>query len=245
LEKDCSRLITEPCVVMENGKPIIIYDMFQDAMARLAYAVKTTKYQTSDRVNGLKTTSRIFGFRPRTAIRNDYCSATSFASQQPEQHAIICEFGQKIAWQYQRRFPEEYQKQLETVQGKIRKEWIIPETPFTSGIVNKNNPLNYHYDAGNFDGVKSCMIVLKKGIQGGHLCVPAYDLRFDLKNGAVLMFDGQSILHGVSKITKADDFSYRYSIVYYSLKNMCNCGSPQEELARIRKMRLERELKKI
>ena len=42
----------------------------------------------------------------------------------------------------------------------VRPEWRIPGTIFTSGIINKNNPLRYHRDAGNFPRLWSCMYAI-------------------------------------------------------------------------------------
>jgi hypothetical protein len=81
------------------------------------------------------------------------------------------------------------------------------------------------------------MIVFKGGIQGGHLSVPEYGLRFKLPNNSLFMFDGQGLLHGVTPIKMESPASYRYSIVYYTLKRMWQCLEVNEELIRIRKKR--------
>lgn len=88
------------------------------------------------------------------------------------------------------------------------------------------------------------MLVFKRDIVGGHLSCPEYGLGFKLKNNSLLMFDGQSILHGVTPIQKKSASAYRYSIVYYSLQQMWKCMSVDEELARIRNKKTEREIKR-
>ena len=55
------------------------------------------------------------------------------------------------------------------------------------------------------------------------------------------MFDGQGIMHGVTPITYESPLSYRYSIVYYSLKQMWKCLTIDEELVRIRNKKTQRE----
>jgi len=115
------------------------------------------------------------------------------------------------------------------------------ESIFTSGIVNENNPLKYHFDTGNFKDVFSCMVVFKNGVENGFLSLPEYDVGFQLPNNSIFLFDGQGILHGVTPITRQTPESYRYSVVYYSLKRMWQCLEIDEELARIRKKKTSRE----
>jgi hypothetical protein len=55
------------------------------------------------------------------------------------------------------------------------------------------------------------------------------------------MFDGQSVLHGVTPITKTNPDAVRYSIVYYSLQQIWNCLPLSEEVARIRNLKTKRE----
>ncbi len=55
------------------------------------------------------------------------------------------------------------------------------------------------------------------------------------------MFDGQSILHGVTPINKVSPKGYRFSIVYYTLKRMWQCLEVDEELVRVRQKKTERE----
>ena len=127
---------------------------------------------------------------------------------------------------------------------KIPHEYRLHGTAFTSGIVNENNPLKYHYDAGNFRGVWSGMIVFKSGIEGGHLALPEFGLGVELCDRSLFLFDGQGILHGVTPIVRTRPDAKRYSIVYYSLQNMWSCRPLGEELDRIRQKRTEREAKR-
>ena len=113
---------------------------------------------------------------------------------------------------------------------------------FTSGIVNHNNPLKYHFDSGNYNGVWSAMFAFKRDIEGGHLACPEIDVAFKCSNFSLVMFDGQSILHGVTPIKKMKPDAVRYTVVYYSLKAMWSCDSPSDELERMRSKRQEIEL---
>ena len=89
------------------------------------------------------------------------------------------------------------------------------------------------------------MAVFKHDVEGGYLCLPEYRVAVECKNNSLFIFDGQSILHGVTPIRRLTTEGYRYSIVYYTLQQMANCLPPEEELNRIRKNKTERELKRL
>jgi hypothetical protein len=85
------------------------------------------------------------------------------------------------------------------------------------------------------------MVASQRGMKGGHLVVPKYGIAFGFSKPALIMFDGQSLLHGVLPMEKQTKNAYRYSVVYYALQQMCHCLSPAEELARIRTIKTDRE----
>lgn len=236
--------INEDTLITENGKPIILYKVLDVDTKNLKWAVNTIEYNESTRTSGLKTRSAIFGYSPRIAIRNNFCSATAMARNYAKQHKIICDFGQKLISMYQEHFPNVYEEHIEKVKENVKPEWVIKDTPFTSGIVNQNNALNYHLDAGNFKDVLSNMIVFKKGIRGGKLICPEYNLKFAVDDNSLMIFDGQSILHGVSEIKKMSPNAMRYSIVYYSLEQMWQCLDVEEEIERVREIQTKREEKR-
>lgn len=246
-EADCPNLIDYDCLITVDGKPKILYCKINADTAHLRWAVKTIEYQETLRTNGLKTRSAIFGFSPRVTMRKDFCSATAMARNFPKQHHVICGFAKELTKLYEQYFPETLQRHYDIATGRVKSEWTLPDTPFTSGIVNKNNPLKYHHDAGNFKNVLSNMIVLKRGVQGGRLACPEFDVKFECDDNHVVIFDGAQILHGVTPIIKpeGDENCYRYSVVYYSLEQMWNCDHVNEEVKRIRKVKKEREFKRI
>lgn len=242
LESDYDTLIKEPCMLVENGEIKVIYDHFGEDTSGVVKVLNSIKYHVGKRVRGLKSTSRIFGFKPRQQMRQDFCSSTSLSMEFPAEHQAICDLALKLEGYYKKYNPEGYQKHLDMTQSKVKNDWKINnKSLFTSGIINKNNPLKYHFDAGNFVDVYSMMIVFKGGVSGGYLSLPEYGLAFELPNNSIFMFDGQGILHGVTPIKKNHPNSYRYSIVYYTLKAMWKCLEVSEELVRIRKAKTERE----
>ena len=245
LESDYDILITEPTILIDedDGEIKFIYDYLGMDTSKVVQALNSIKYPITKRVDGLKTQSRVFGFKPRVTMRADFCSSTSLAIQHPKEHQTICDLALDIEKQYEKYHPEGYEKHSKETEGKIKEGWRINgKSVFTSGIINKNNPLKYHFDTGNFLNVYSCMVVFKGGVSGGFISLPEYRAGVELRDNSLFMFDGQSILHGVTPIKKHNPNSYRYSIVYYSLRQMWKCLTIDEEVIRIRQRKTKREL---
>lgn len=244
-EDDYSHLITHSTILRdtESGRISIVYLRLEDDCSEITDVLKRIQYEKDFRTSGVATESRIFGYSPRITIRHDFCKSTALAREDVTAHDLVSSYAKKVATYYQEFNPDlyEYHKQQT---AKVLPEWTLDESVFTSGIINKNNPLAYHFDTGNFKDVWSNMLVFRGDTQGGHLAVPEYDLGFDVCNNSLLMFDGQNLLHGVTPIRKTSPIGYRYSVVFYSLQRMWSCLPPGEEMARIRKKRTEREEKR-
>lgn len=245
-ETDYEQLINDDVIAIdaETKEIIFVHTRLNLDPTLVLQALDRIKYEQNTRTHGLKTTSRIFGYNPRNKIRKDFCSSTSLASESPREHAEVVKYGVKIAELYSQYTPEAYEKHQTLLKAKVLDEWAIKDTPFTSGIINKNNPLKYHFDSGNFKNVYSCMVVFKKDIRGGYLSMPEYGVAVSLPHNSLFMFEGQSVLHGVTPITKISDDAVRYSIVYYSLQQIWNCLPLSDEIARIRNIKTEREIRR-
>lgn len=246
LESDFSEIVREFTQFFDKdtGELVAVYDFLPPEARELPNALRTVDYPETERTGGLKTTSRIFGYMPRIALRSDFCRMAGLAKDSPQANALLLKWGQEAEKIYQRYAPERYAKHAELT-AKVLGEYRMNGTVFTSGIVNKNNPLKYHFDSGNFDGVFSCMLGFKNNIAGGYLAFPEYGLAFEIGNFSVSLFDGQSIIHGVTPITRLSEDATRFTVVFYSLRQMWNCKPMTEELARIRKVKTEREIKRL
>lgn len=180
------------------------------------------------------------GFLPRVPIRRDFCTATGLAYEHTGPHAEVCAYAQAATEHYRKWNPELYASHS-AVAEEVDAGWRIEGTPFTSGIVNKNSALPYHFDSGNFKDVWSAMLVFKRNVGGGHLCVPALRVAFDCPHNSLFGFDGQGLLHGVTPIRLTHPDGVRYSIVFYSLAHMWDCLPPGKEIERFRERRTKRE----
>lgn len=244
LETDCKELIKEDVEIWIDGELAIVYCHPDWDFEPLRNVVRGIHYPETIRTGGLKTRSRVFGYQPRVTLRRDFCTATSLRTESPEKDRIICEYGVKAQQIYKKHFPDVYQRHQEWTDESVKDDWKIEGAAFTSGIVNKNNPLKYHFDAGNIKDVKSCMIALKKNVGGGYLAIPEVGLMLEIADSTLSIFDGQSILHGVTPIKNYAADAYRYTTVYYTLQQMWKCEPLTEELARIRMVKTERERKR-
>ena len=246
-DSDYSRLINEDCTLIDEdtGEILGVYFTIPKTPSKLLMALMGIKYDTNKRLKGLITHSRIFGYRPREKIRNDYCSSASLAVKQPDYHAELILFAHVLTKYYKKFMPKLYKIHKGIADDNVLDDWMIKGTPFSSGIVNKNNELHYHYDAGNFKDVYSNMVAFKSNVSGGHLSIPEYDVGLEISTNSVLLFDGQKILHGVTPIKLFNKNSYRFTVVYYTLKAMWNCEPLSKEILRYRKERTTLEKKRF
>lgn len=247
-ESDFKTLVKESTIVKDDvGQTLIAYIENAFDLSLLFASLKNIRYEETGRTNGLPTISRVFGYQPRIAIRRDFCTATKLNSESPDTFELLKQAAFTASCHYKATNPGLHQVHMEMME-KILPNWRISDgevkTPFTSGIINKNNQLRYHLDSGNFKNVWSAMFVMKGNTDGGYISIPEYDIGFELANNSLFLFDGQSILHGVTPIKMNAMDSYRISVVYYSLAGMWKCLEPKEELARIRKVKTLREEKR-
>lgn len=245
IETDYKTLIKEDCIIKHNDKIVCVYLHLHDIPPEVTLAIRKIKYTKNKRIVGLRTQSRIFGYMPREKIRKDFCGSTSLAVESPNEHQIICNFGAYLSKFYKLYAPEIFDEHQSIVVAKVKPEWLLLDSPFTSGIINKNNPLKYHHDRGNFKNVYSNMVAFKKDIQGGFLSFPEYNFALEIADTTLTFFDGQNILHGVTPIKYLSEKAYRFTAVYYTLQQMWQCLTPEEELNRIKRVKTEREIKRF
>lgn len=243
LETDYTDLVKEDCILVEDGKIRAIYMVIPGITDAIRPHLRNIRFDETTRVSGLKTRSRIFGYMPRIVMRSDYCRTASMAKDNPKATQALEELARKVSEYYKEFNPELYEKH-QALTNKVLSDYVIPDTLFTSGIINENNYLNYHFDAGNFRHVASILVGVKENVGGGYLAMPEYDCALEIANDCICIFDGQDILHGVTPIELLHRDAKRYTIVYYSLAKMWNCEPLNDEIARIRQKKLERELKR-
>jgi hypothetical protein len=244
-EDDCSELIDHDLTITFEGEeePRCVYKTDVNTEGLLS-AVSNIKLPKTTRTSGLVTTSRIFGYSPRNMIRNAPCKATSLAGESPQEHGSLVHGAEIASKVYKEHAPIQHKAHSKMTENYVLPEYRLGNSPFTSGIVNENNPLLYHFDQGNYPNVWSAMFSFKDGIEGGNLCAPVLDMKFATNNNSVILFDGQGLLHGVTPIVKRRKDAKRFTIVYYSLKNMWSCEAYKDEIEAMKASRTQTELEK-
>lgn len=250
VDSDIGYLIKDSTIVCVDGVPTVLYYKVTEDLEPYRRALRNIRYATDYRTSGLKTTSRTIGFLPRVVIRHDFCTTATSALEHPAEHAIVADGARLAADYYTRDNLLGYLTHLKEA-ARIRPEWMLAGTPFTSGTINLSNAVRYHHDRGNIKGAWSAMYGFRHGVEGGHLACPELlgpdgrPLGFEISDKSLLIFDGQGLLHGVTPIQKTRRDAYRYTVVYYTLAQMWHCLTPEEELKRYRAKRTEREHKKL
>ena len=233
-------------VIGPAGAPILRYEaldtVHEEAAEGLREALGTVRFSVTSRSVGLKSKSRTFGYLPRIEFRQDYCHVCALHYENVRAHGLLCEFSANMDEQFRGRFPVQRAKQYATVTSQVLPNWRLGDTSWTTGIVNYDTPLHYHKDAGNYDGAWSCMLTLKHETDGGHLAIPEIGYYVPLDDKSVLMFPGGTLWHGVTPIKKRKG-GHRYTVVYYCLKKLRLCKTPEEELEGIKQRATERERK--
>ncbi|HEY7621713.1 MAG TPA: hypothetical protein VH834_18175 [Solirubrobacteraceae bacterium] len=246
-ERHVGRAIAGPCVVHVDGgeRPSAVYLELDERLPEAVAALRRIRFAETARTSGMRSRSRTFGYAPKLTVRGEEtCRSAKLAQEDPAAHEAIARLAAVVEEAYQQLNPELYAEHEQTV-AKVLDEWRLGGGVFTSGIINRNNKLPYHYDRGNFPGVWSNMLVFKQACTGGDLVCPELDLCFRLGDHSLFMFDGQAILHGVSpfRLTRPD--GYRYSIVFYSLQQMWRCETKAEGVALAQRRRTERERRRF
>jgi hypothetical protein len=239
-------LLAEPCDLVDDATGSLLAGyrrLHRDEADGFLETCRRIKYGTGARTLGLVATARIFGYQPRLALRRDFCAQATLAQEQPEENAALVQMARAVEGAYEDANPALYRDHVVQTATRAARFALVERGAFTSGIVNENNPLKYHRDRGNYPDAWSGMVAVRTtGAHGGHLVLPEYGVRFDIAHGTLLLFDGQSIVHGVSPIRLADPKAdRRYTAVYYSMRGLWKCLTEEQELARIRRLRTERE----
>lgn len=187
----------------------------------------------SARLSGMNSLHTVFGFTPPVPLRRRWaCQASDFNRRHPAATSMLHDVF-KVASDLFGHFAPEVWAETMTATSSISENWKLPGTPWTSGIINVTAALPYHRDSNNIKGTWSAMLALKHHIDGGYLHIADYDVYFAVPHGSLSMFDGQSLLHGVTPFRMQTPEAHRYTIVAYSRSAMKKCcADPHDEARR-------------
>lgn len=226
-----------------TDQPVLAYLKAPD-MPTLRQVLRQTPMTTTYRSkSGMSNVSRTFGMAPRKPLQwREGCAPTSLARDEPVISAYLADYASRLGAMLGSFNPVQEQADAATIQ-QVLPEWrLSDEALWTSGVINKTSALPYHWDRFNFNAW-SAMVWAVRGVSGGHLHIPEYDLVVPCQDGAALFWNGNQILHGVTPITLRQKDGYRYSVVYYALRGMKDCFSYAKELEHAQHKRTQRETK--
>lgn len=245
---DVNRLVTRDTLVFdaETGRVMIAYMHIPEDASRLVELLHTIPFAAGYRSDGSPVGhSAVAGLKVRNMSRKlEYCSTAALARHAPAAHDAILDYAVVASGHYAELNPTLFAEHLEMARTIEHPEWRIGDSPFTSGIVNKDNVLPYHFDKGNVPGGWSLMLGFKRDVDGGYLVIPEYDLALEVADNTLSGFDGQIALHGVSPFRKLSRYAHRYTIVYYAKAGAWQCLSPAEELKNGRRVRTLKEVRR-
>lgn len=232
--------VHSPTILVEGDDPVMLVDRYAGDLAAYRRAVLAYPIEPAGtrRGGGVANASRIFGYSGANALlRRMGCMACLAASEAPEAHAAICGAADTLADQLMDRLPGRAEADRVMVRAKVLPEWLLGKrSPWSSGVVNRTSPLPYHRDRNNFSAW-SAMVCLRRGVRGGYLHLPEYDVTVECRDGDVVFFNGGDIIHGVTPMRKQQPDGYRYTSVYYPVRKMGRCLPFAEEVARARRSR--------
>ena len=182
------------------------------------------------RMSGIASANKVFGTLEPNRLRQRFgCKSAALDRDAPELRALLGQLLTSSYKQLETIEPHRTKDHQELIESKIHPDWLIAEMPFTSGIINYSAALPYHRDSGNVLGSWSVMVALRKHMSGGQLHLPEYDVVLGVPDRSIIFFNGQAIWHGVTPMVAAKKDAYRFTIVYYAKRKICDCLSIAEE----------------
>jgi len=185
------------------------------------------------RASGILAYEQWFGFVPPDELKRRFAiNRSSLYSKNADLGFMLENLTPKL-WEILKKIvPNETENHENLVRKWIHNDWLLCDTPFTSGIINHTNVLPYHKDSGNLPDSWSMMLALREGDSGGHLHIPEFQETLAIPNCSITFFNGQKYWHGVTPVRLRDKKSYRFTMVWYVKNRIKDCGSQKEELNR-------------
>jgi hypothetical protein len=176
--------------------------------------------------------SGIAGFYDRS-VRFPNCRLTAFTRHHFENFKQAYPIVKYVDNKYKELMPEYYKKQR-TIADKTSKDFVIPDTSFTTVTVNKNYITAAHRDSGDFKEGFGNLVALREGkYTGCYLTLVRWGIGFDMQRGDLLLMDVHKV-HGNTPMVSLEPGATRLSLVMYYRENMYKCGTAEEELHRVR-----------
>jgi hypothetical protein len=232
-DKHYDYLIEESSYVYLNeSKPIVYLNLnFSEFDELIPYLHELNFSKSTRKVLGNANESILFGAIASKINRDNFCNVGATVSKSPKLDLLLKNKYSTIANEYMKICLPQWQKVGKSIlkNSGIHSDWHMQKSFWTSGIINKNSPHQYHLDTDNIRNAHSAMFTFKQNTSGGYLVMPEYRVAFKVANRSLIFFCGKEIIHGVSPITQHPN-GHRYSIVYYTTADLKYCQSYKQEM---------------
>lgn len=167
-------------------------------------------------------------------VRFPYCRLTTFTLENWDRVCVDVHPLLEAASECFRTYlPDRHRTQLEYVQ-RTHNGYRLGQTVFTTFSVNKNWQTAVHRDAGDLKAGFGVMSAVRSGtFEGLYTVFPQYRVAVSMRTGGVCLADVHE-WHGNSPLEKAQAGWERLSVVMYYRENMDRCGSPTDELEKVK-----------
>lgn len=248
----------EPCDVFKHdGSPLIKYrpnwfpkelcDSILPASRKAArpttnrgYASGTGTKKRPKKVDGSysktiiadQVNSGIIGYFDRNS-RYPFCRQTSFLISEAASWKQFLPYIERADEGFREFMPDRWLSQKEYA-SKTPKEWVIPQSTFTTVTVNRNWQTATHKDAGDLKsgfGVMSC--IRNNLYEGAYLVFPAYRVAVNFGSGCLCLADVHE-WHSNTAFTKMRLGYERISLIFYYRENMVKCENAEKEIDRVK-----------
>lgn len=187
-----------------------------------------TPSQTTRVPKGWEVVSGVVGYFERSP-RFPFAHACAWNQKNPEKFSHLLPMVKEVSSLFEKHVPERWAVQKSYI-DKTSKDWVIPESVFTTLTINKNFRTACHKDVGDLEAGFSCLSVIREGqYVGGNLVLPNWRVAVKLDLYDLVMFDAHEF-HGNTQIAPLTKNAQRCSIVYYYREAMVKCKSAKEEL---------------
>ena len=226
----------------DTGEVVVVYVVAAETIAtRLASQLRHVVWDTdvyanvntTTRLSGVAVTHVTFGYQPPAPLRRRYaCCRSQFNYLYPEATETLAEFCRVAEHVFRTQAKDVHDRTAQVVRDTIATPWLIAGTPWSSGIINQTASLPYHRDQANIPKSWSAMLGCRDAVSGGLLHLADYDCYLTVAHGSITIFDGQSVVHGVTPLIPTGPNPYRYTCVTYAKKAMCACAADPADEAR-------------
>lgn len=171
----------------------------------------------------------------RKEPRQNFCRLTAFTRSHFDKFKEGIPFVQHIDKLYSELVPDAYKRQRALADGTNR-NFVIPDTSFTTVTVNKSFRTSVHQDAGDYkDGFGNLIVYNDGSYDGGYFVMPQFGVGIDVQPTDVLFADVHQ-WHGNTEMKLREGFKevFRISFVLYYREMMFKCKQPSEQLKELK-----------